>query len=614
MKIASSKTISHLSYETERQLLESFNERFKNAEAANDEELLAACLTEMRLETDSFVAHLWFDLLEVLLLSQSREYEKALQLATETKVRLAGLVAEQGEHKLLSYLQLKAHLVSSVVYGNLQEFESSIDESTRVYEIALELDIAVFKVQALQNLSCVFYCESNYDKSLEYCQLAYKTAQSGGVALSVKLCECFTLSHADLGNYEQAIQWGRLSLEKAEAQELWYQVRDIHFTCAYVYLLMNKASVAHEHLQMAGQTEDKLSAPSQQDQILRSIPHVLTWIQYYAKIGDFESARDCFDNCQGLDLWSTAEKLDLYERVQDVFIMLDDRDRAIEVFEAYQVITKELYSQHRAAAESKQELRFKTASAEAEAKYNLKLFESEQVHRKEIEKLLTEERKISEALNVEKSRVELMSLARQIDPQFIFDSLSSISSFVAVNDPEAANRYLSQYSKLMRMTLNYSLNDLVTLEEELEVLRLYLGIAVLRFGKCFEYELLVEPEVDVFEHLIPPMILQPIVEQAIWQRLQYCVEPNVGKLSISVSLEPNSLLLTICDIAQNQSKSANEASAISDALSLLDRRLQILNRLSSEPIRIVKTNKPLNELQQLSLAIITIPRQGSLKK
>ncbi|MGC1516878.1 MAG: histidine kinase, partial [Maribacter sp.] len=115
----------------------------------------------------------------------------------------------------------------------------------------------------------------------------------------------------------------------------------------------------------------------------------------------------------------------------------------------------------------------------------------------------------------------LKSLRSQMNPHFIFNALNSVNNFISKNDERSANRYLSNFSTLMRSVLENSEEDFIPLVKELEQLELYITLEHSRFSDKFDYELHVDKDVAVSEYQIPPMLLQPYIENAIWHGLRY---------------------------------------------------------------------------------------------
>lgn len=111
--------------------------------------------------------------------------------------------------------------------------------------------------------------------------------------------------------------------------------------------------------------------------------------------------------------------------------------------------------------------------------------------------------------------LKLKALRAQMNPHFTFNVMNSIQHFIASNDGEAANRYLSRFSKLIRLILNNSEKSLVPIADEIKALELYLELEVMRFEERFEYKITVDKLIDVMEVEIPSMLIQPYVENSI---------------------------------------------------------------------------------------------------
>ncbi|GAB3505865.1 sensor histidine kinase [Emticicia fontis] len=143
-----------------------------------------------------------------------------------------------------------------------------------------------------------------------------------------------------------------------------------------------------------------------------------------------------------------------------------------------------------------------------------------------IAKKIEEERNIKNQLEQKTMQVEMMALRSQMNPHFLFNSLNSIRYMVMVNDNENASDYLSKFSKLLRMILNHSEKNVIRLSEELIALRLYLDIEKRRFGDNFSYAFMIDEQIEAEALQIPPMLLQPFVENAIWHGLMPSPKPD----------------------------------------------------------------------------------------
>lgn len=176
----------------------------------------------------------------------------------------------------------------------------------------------------------------------------------------------------------------------------------------------------------------------------------------------------------------------------------------------------------------------------------------------------------------------LKSLRSQMNPHFIFNALNSVNQFIAVNDERAANKFLSDFSKLMRLVLDNSQKDFITLAEEQEIISLYLKLEHNRFRDKFNYTFDVDDEITLDSVKIPPMLIQPYIENAIWHGLRY--KEEIGQLDVKFSLKDQKIIIEIADNGIGRKKSAelkttNQRSHKSTGISNTQERVTIINKV-----------------------------------
>jgi len=186
------------------------------------------------------------------------------------------------------------------------------------------------------------------------------------------------------------------------------------------------------------------------------------------------------------------------------------------------------------------------------------------------------------------AELEMQALRSQMNPHFIFNCLSSINRFILKNEPDIASDYLTRFSRLIRMVLINSQKSLITLEDELDMLTIYLDMERLRFKNNFDYHIVFTNRVDAGAVYIPPLLLQPFCENAIWHGLKPLSDPQSGRheqgrLDIQLSMEDKVLNCSITDngigrqkAAEIRSKSAEENKSM--GLKITTERLALLNQ------------------------------------
>jgi hypothetical protein len=196
--------------------------------------------------------------------------------------------------------------------------------------------------------------------------------------------------------------------------------------------------------------------------------------------------------------------------------------------------------------------------------------------------IIKEKEKTAAAFKSRTAELEMQALRAQMNPHFIFNSLNSINRFILTNDSDAAADYLARFSKLIRLVLQHSGNASVTLDKELEALRLYIDMEMLRFEGQFSYQITCDDQLEVEDIEVPPLIIQPYVENAIWHGLMHKKEK--GELNIKLQRQNGLLLCEIIDngvgrrkAEQLKSKSASKSKSL--GMQITAHRLELINTL-----------------------------------
>lgn len=195
-------------------------------------------------------------------------------------------------------------------------------------------------------------------------------------------------------------------------------------------------------------------------------------------------------------------------------------------------------------------------------------------------------RKILFTQEKELIKSELKAFKSQMNPHFIFNSMNAIQNLVLSEDTESAYEYLSQFSVLMRSTLNYSQKHKISIQEEINFLNTYLDIETLRFTNKFVYQIETDPKIDTNFLQIPPFLLQPLLENAVIHGLS--PKPSSGFLLLKFILLPEYLEIHIKDngIGRKKSEELNKIRKDhnSTGISNIQDRIYLLNQVSENQI------------------------------
>lgn len=180
--------------------------------------------------------------------------------------------------------------------------------------------------------------------------------------------------------------------------------------------------------------------------------------------------------------------------------------------------------------------------------------------------------------------LEQQALQAMMNPHFIFNVMNSIQYFINTQENRQANFVLSGFAKLIRKNLDICNKSKISLEEEIEYLNLYLSLEKIRFGNKMSYEIKVTENIDTNSIMIPTMLLQPYVENAIWHGIM--PKSGNGKISIIIEKESlNSLLIQIIDDGIGYDPDSKSSPGhISRGMNLTRQRLELFNKSQQEPI------------------------------
>ena len=180
-------------------------------------------------------------------------------------------------------------------------------------------------------------------------------------------------------------------------------------------------------------------------------------------------------------------------------------------------------------------------------------------------------------------QLESELLSSQMSPHFIFNSLNSVKYYALTKPAMETANFVTSFAKLMRIILNNSRKKKITISEEVEFLDMYLEVERKRFDKKFDYKIVVDRGLDKYNTHIPPMLLQPYIENSLWHGLLHKKTP--GHILITMKVEGDDLLCVIEDngigreasTMMNRTKERNRT--MSHGIAITSKRIEIINDL-----------------------------------
>ncbi len=185
--------------------------------------------------------------------------------------------------------------------------------------------------------------------------------------------------------------------------------------------------------------------------------------------------------------------------------------------------------------------------------------------------------------NQKVSELEMKAWRAQINPNFLFNCLNAIKLMILNGQKENASRYLTKFSKLVRLILENAEASAVTLESEMTLIESYIQLEGLRLPGRIAYSISVDKSIGIQSTYVPSMLLQPVVENAIWHGIAHRENESKGNISINVTQDNDQLLCTIEDngVGRDRSRQLHDNSVINHramGMKITEERLRMRNR------------------------------------
>jgi LytS/YehU family sensor histidine kinase len=198
---------------------------------------------------------------------------------------------------------------------------------------------------------------------------------------------------------------------------------------------------------------------------------------------------------------------------------------------------------------------------------------------------------------------EMKALRSQVNPHFIFNSLNSIGDYVSKHNMGAADYFLTKFAKLMRLILENSEKKEVTLADDLHALELYLELEATRFNKKFTYDIVVDGAIDPGTTLIPPLLLQPFVENSILHGIAN--KMGDGKILIRIAKEDQMIRCIVEDNGVGRKQSVpSEQKKQSLGIKITKARIDILNRIKQSNAKVELSDLAEGTRVEVSLPLV----------
>lgn len=443
-----------------------------------------------------------------------------------------------------------------------------------------------YQFSMLTNMGLIHYEQEDYDKAMPIFRKLLQYPQRKSNMLS-NIGNIYGLQQQT----DSAVYYFKASIKEAERTNDMLQIANVKSNLGLVQSQAGQVSEGLANTAFSLKMIDSLGL-----EMIR-VPAYVNAAEVYMHSNDLDKAEhyatESLNAIKSLNnLYTETKSLQTLATIQE---KKGDYQKALENYKAANILNDSLVNADRKVEISRKEIQYeadkKEALALAEAKRqrtikNILLASSSGIVLASLLAFVFYRRKqkadtaIKEAeFNATVAEVELKALRAQMNPHFIFNSLNSIGDYILNNDTQSASDYLSKFARLMRLTLENSDKKLITLEEDIQLLNAYLAIEQKRFDKTFDFEIQVADDLDTDEVLLPPMLLQPFVENSIIHGLSK--SENGGKIQINFQSVQQKLICTVEDNGVGRAKSKNKNGPLkksSMGVTITQNRIEVLNK------------------------------------
>ncbi len=523
-----------------------------------------------------------------------KAHESAIKIAEEIKVK-----------KLLAFC-----------YGNISKTYRDLNEKVQCFDFAirsLKLYEALKDVSGIANMRAnmgtAHFYQKDLKQALENFEIALKLYQSINDSLNLALVyDNLTSVNTEKGKNEEALKYAQTALKIRELIKDTIGLSHSYFSLGNLMLPKENYKAAIRYYEDA----IKICEKSHNKRLLGHI-YIITAHAYYL-MNDYKNSEKYIN--LGLPIAREVKAHETLVFAFYLYTMISEKQKDFEgAYEAYKVqmaYTDSLNSTAKAEQITEMQTKYETEKKEKEIellRQNTQILtQKNQIQELDIRQkwyfiigliaslaliamiavLVVNQNKLK--ANQTKIEIEQKLFRSQMNPHFIFNSLIAIQNYVYKHEPSEVANYISNFAKLMRMILENSRKESVSIEKEISLIKYYLELQQLRFPEKFSYIVNVGTEIDTESILIPPMLSQPIIENAIEHGIMSKKDGN-GKIEITFVQKGQFIELSIKDngIGRESSgnlKSNNNIKHESLATTITEERLSLLNKKSKQKFSI----------------------------
>ena len=504
---------------------------------------------------------------------------------------------------------IKGEALAQRQKGNLYYVAADNLNALEAYQKALVLSRKILNKQlessVLSNLGNIHADLKEYDRALENYRAYLETSQAmGNRSEEIKALSNIAIIYNDTENFDEGISYlnNALTLAKQEENDLF--IAAITNNLALAFKNLGEYQKALFHYQEALTIARKIGNKYIEASALNSIGKINVLLKNYTVAETNASKALSLSKAIGAVEWEA----DSWEVLSKVYEQNGKMTEALNAYKEHIQLRDSVLNEEKKSELTRKEMQFQMERQQAVA--------NEEIKRQQLVKNIyligvillvllaifgyyiykrrrdgLEKKKIAE-FNAKVLETELRALRSQMNPHFIFNSLNSISDFISKNDIQQADDYLVKFSKLTRAILENSEKKSITLNEDLELMELYMQLEAIRLENKLHHQITIDQDIEPNNTLVPPLILQPFIENSIWHGI--APKNGDGHIDIKIEKEGDMLKYVVDDngVGQPKKNMREKKSNGSFGIKITKSRIDILSHIKNKKGSVSLIDKP----------------------
>jgi ATP/maltotriose-dependent transcriptional regulator MalT len=449
------------------------------------------------------------------------------------------------------------------LYADLAEYDKALESYEKFLDISKLEKSPKDELIATFSVATVYTEQGKYKYAINKFLRAYDLAEANNLDFYIPtICNNLSKTYSYLSDNEKAIKYLNIGIEKAEKQNDIFTLALLKRNLAEQYFNKDDLIEAETLLQESISLSQSYKTLEREAQSLRLL------YQIYEKQDKFKEA---------------LETHKTYISLRDSIINEDTKAEFIE-----RNLTFESQKQKTLADEEiKRQKLIKNGSILGGSLLVVSAIFGLIVYKRKRDAI---SKKQKAEFSAAVANTELKALRAQMNPHFIFNSLNSINDYISKNDANSASKYLTKFAKIMRQTLENSNQKEITLQDDLQLIELYMQIEAMRLDNKFSYSIEVDEAIDVENTLVPPLILQPFIENSIWHGISK--KEDKGHIKIQIKKDKDMIVCVVDDDGVGLKENKGNSERISLGQSITKDRIDIINKIKKTNGTVVIKNKP----------------------